>query len=347
MRRLTINICCLTVLLGTQRATADERSVPDILKKIDAIREPSFPDSRRDDPAAVVAYKEKLGVAREREAVLTGELFRLSPDHPRLGWLLPRRWASLAGRGEPGLREVGEETRKVIGTSKNVMLRRDAAHWRLKLELDGEPTPEKVSGAVDRFLAATYRSENTASRILVFHRDLGEAQKRTLLRRVIDEFPDTQAAEQAEALMHRLDGVGKPFDLEFTDAISGKAVSMKSLKGKVVVLDFWATRCGPCVAEMPRMKRLYAEYRDKEVEFIGVSLDRGHGSLAKLKEFVRDNEIGWPQFYQGEDRMGKFSASWGVYSIPAVFVIDKEGRLFSEEALGKLETILPSLLNPR
>ena len=68
-----------------------------------------------------------------------------------------------------------------------------------------------------------------------------------------------------------------------------------------MVIDFWATWCGPCVAEMPKMKELYAKYRDKGVEFIGVSLDqpKEQGGLDKLKKFVKENEIAWPQYYQG------------------------------------------------
>ena len=120
---------------------------------------------------------------------------------------------------------------------------------------------------------------------------------------------------------------------------------MKGLKGKVVVIDFWATWCGPCVAELPTMKKLYAEYKDKGVEFIGVSLDNKVGGLDKLKAFVTKEGIAWPQYFQGDGSDSKFSVSWGINSIPTVFLVDQEGKLFSVEARGKLETMIPELLN--
>jgi hypothetical protein len=94
------------------------------------------------------------------------------------------------------------------------------------------------------------------------------------------------------------------------------------------------------------MKQLYAEYKPKGVEFIGVSLDQpeAQGGLTKLKEFVAQNEIGWPQYYQGNFWDSEFSKGWGVNSIPCVFVVDAEGNLASTQARGKLEELLPELL---
>jgi hypothetical protein len=96
---------------------------------------------------------------------------------------------------------------------------------------------------------------------------------------------------------------------------------------------------------MPKMKQLYAEYKDKGVEFIGVSLDQKEGGLEKLKEFVHKEGIRWPQYFQGDGWNSKFSMSWGINSIPAVFVVDQEGKLYSVEARGKLESMIPELLN--
>ena len=148
--------------------------------------------------------------------------------------------------------------------------------------------------------------------------------------------------------------IGEPFDLEFTDAITGKHVSMKDLRGKVVVVDFWATWCGPCVAEIPEMLRLYAKYHDRGVEFLGVSHDlpEEDGGLESLKKFVKEREIPWPQYYEARqmgrflkgEPMEDFSESWGIRGIPTVFLIDAEGRLSSTEARGRLDTLIPRLL---
>ena len=113
-----------------------------------------------------------------------------------------------------------------------------------------------------------------------------------------------------------------------------------------MVVDFWATWCGPCVAEIPTMKKIYAEYKDKGVEFVGVSLDRprDEGGYDKLKAFVEKNQLGWPQYYEGKTSASEFAQEWGVQGIPTVFVVDAEGNLASVEGRGHLETLIPELL---
>ena len=159
--------------------------------------------------------------------------------------------------------------------------------------------------------------------------------------------PKASAPKSARGLLSRLEAVGKPFDLTFNDAISGTEISMQKLRGKIVVVDFWATWCGPCVAEMPRMKELYAKYHGKGVEFIGVSLDysAAEGGLDRLKAFVAKNEIPWPQYYQGHGWESDFSRGLGIDSIPTMFLVDQQGKLFSLDARARLETLIIELMN--
>ena len=83
------------------------------------------------------------------------------------------------------------------------------------------------------------------------------------------------------------------------------------------------------------------------MEFIGVSLDcsKVQGGLDELKAFVAKNEIPWPQYYQGNGGESEFSRGLGIDSIPAVFLVDQKGKLFSLDAGGKLETLIPELMN--
>src|SRR5262249_26464883 len=153
-------------------------------------------------------------------------------------------------------------------------------------------------------------------------------QQALLYRRVVADYAESPYAAQAGRSLRRIESVGRPFELDFEDAIRGTPVSIKGLRGKVVVVDFWATGCGPCVGGMPAMKALYARYHGQGVEFIGVSLDRPKedGGLKELKEFVATNEIPWPQYFQGNGWESNFSRSWGIDAIPAVFVVDREGK---------------------
>jgi len=330
-------------------ARADERSADAIVKDIDAVVMPVLDASDRGDRDAIQAYLVKRREAVTRKSDLTAELFRVDPANARLVVLLPERWAQLASPGSPGRRTVVTETEKVLARTNDPALKRDASFWRAMAGIQGNASPAEARQLVERFLAnAPRKDDRTAQMLMMFGYQLNAPAQagthRFVLEKLVEDFPESRPAAMAKGSLRRLNAIGQPFALEFTEAIGGSEISMKSLKGKVVVLDFWATWCGPCVAEMPKMKKLYAEYRDKGVEFIGVSLDQKEGGLEKLKAFVKDKEIPWPQYYQGNGWESEFSSSWGINSIPAVFVIDQDGKVFSVEARGKLETILPQLL---
>jgi thiol-disulfide isomerase/thioredoxin len=126
-----------------------------------------------------------------------------------------------------------------------------------------------------------------------------------------------------------------PLQLTYT-AIDGRQVDVASLRGKVVMVDFWATWCPPCRAEIPNIKKVYAAYHDKGFEIVGISFDRP-GDLQKLKDFVARENMTWPQNYEGRKHNeggNSFGERFAVTGIPAMLLLDKSGMIVATNAPG-------------
>jgi thiol-disulfide isomerase/thioredoxin len=137
-----------------------------------------------------------------------------------------------------------------------------------------------------------------------------------------------------------------PLQLTYT-AIDGRQVDVASLRGKVVMVDFWATWCPPCRAEIPNIKKVYAAYHDKGFEIVGISFDRP-GDLQKLKDFVARENMTWPQNYEGRKHNeggNSFGERFAVTGIPAMLLLDKSGMIVATNAPGpRLEEAVRRLL---
>ncbi len=114
--------------------------------------------------------------------------------------------------------------------------------------------------------------------------------------------------------------------------LDGNPVSLADYRGKLVLLDFWATWCGPCITELPNIKEVYEKYHDKGFEIIGISLDTNE---AALRTFLKENRLPWRQVFDGEVRDTSLAQQYGVRGIPAQFLMDREGTVISVKARGK------------
>jgi thiol-disulfide isomerase/thioredoxin len=168
----------------------------------------------------------------------------------------------------------------------------------------------------------------------------GEKARALLLEITNSAAASDEIKQSAAGELRKLDFVGKPVDLRFT-AVDGREVDVSKMKGKVVLIDFWATWCMPCVGEIPHVKEAYDKNHAKGFEIVGVSLDQEKGSLT---EFVSGHNMAWPQYFDGEGWDNKLAGQFGITSIPAMWLIDKKGNLRDLHARsdlsGKVEKLL-------
>ncbi len=120
-------------------------------------------------------------------------------------------------------------------------------------------------------------------------------------------------------------------DLEFPDP-DGKMRKLSDLRGKVVLLDFWASWCGPCRRENPNVTKIYAQYHDKGFEVFSVSLD---SDAASWKRAIEADKLVWPNHVSDLKKwQSQAAAIYGVRSIPSTFLLDKEGRIVQRDLRG-------------
>jgi thiol-disulfide isomerase/thioredoxin len=153
-----------------------------------------------------------------------------------------------------------------------------------------------------------------------------------------------QRAQQQQTLLEPV-RVGQALDL-VGPTVEGKTFDLKLLRGKVVLIDFWATWCGPCVAEMPNVKGVYDRYHQDGFEVVGVSLDNSRGALL---QFLKAKGISWPQLFDEDSRAQGWKnplvRKYGIHAIPATILVNRAGVVAAVRVRGEaLEPAVARLL---
>jgi thiol-disulfide isomerase/thioredoxin len=179
-----------------------------------------------------------------------------------------------------------------------------------------------------RALQKDYPNEANGYQLMIMAIEDGANVDQTKSRNLAQEIIDGTAPERfklwANGFLYRMDSQGKPITIKFT-AVDGREVDLDKMKGKVVLVDFWATTCGPCVAELPRVKAAFEKYQQKGFEVIGISCDT---DKQKLERFLKEHEIAWPQYFDGQQQeRNKYAQGFGIDGIPHMFFVDKKGCL--------------------
>jgi thiol-disulfide isomerase/thioredoxin len=215
----------------------------------------------------------------------------------------------------------------------------------------GKKTEAELADDLKQFdvLLAEHRGEKTdaVARIVymkamlydqVFH---DPAKAAELVKQLKTDFQGTEfvaglekreaAAAAAEKMRATLAGGTQFPDFNEKD-VMGKPLSIANDKGKVVLVDFWATWCGPCRAELPNVLATYRKYHDQGFEIVGISLDQDQ---AKLTNFTKSMNMSWPQFFDGQGWQNKLAVKYGIESIPATFLLDGQGKIIGKDLYGE------------
>lgn len=175
-------------------------------------------------------------------------------------------------------------------------------------------------------LATTFEEFAPVDEAIKFYKSLGELFVRSTDSRI------SLRGEYLIGAARRLGIVGQPFELS-GETIDGDGFDLKSLKGKVVLVDFWATWCGHCLDEMPRLKRHYQAYHDRGFEIVSISVD---DDREQLQSFLRKQKLPWIMLHdEAAGSEHPAAIQYGIAAYPTSFLLDRNGRVAAVDLRGK------------
>ena len=234
------------------------------------------------------AYALGIGEVLERQTLLAGVV-----DH-----VAGVEWQSQLAKDTPALSTQADMLRGIIETNL-------------------------VVGAIDALRFPTTNSTVYLTLIRFGEKANSEAGRFLLRHLLTNSLLSPVMAGYAKSILNRQFSIGQPLDIKFT-AMDGRKVDLANMRGKVVLVNFWATTCASCMAELPELKSIYQQYRNRGFEIVGVSLV---DETKLVEKVIKAREIRWPNSVNEGGWNNGFAGKCGVFAIPNGWLVDKKGIL--------------------
>jgi thiol-disulfide isomerase/thioredoxin len=324
---------------------------------VKAAKPPPLPADWKKEPTAEQRAERNQFLATKAEEVadLAKKFYENFPDHPKAAEAKSRETAfrrqaasfkkaadpaPVVAAGDSNKDDAPKLPGKKVDPKYEARLNEALAAVRERQKSEGAMGALAEYDKWGRILATEFPDMPDGWKMLyIVTRNL-QGEKSIAAYKFLAEKGPPEMREYAAPELKRAEMMGKPMKLAFT-AADGTKVDVSKMKGKVVLIDFWATWCGPCIASLPELKKLYAQHHDKGLEVIGISFD---DDCNEMQRFTKKNGMPWPQFCDGNKWENAVNKEFNIRGIPTMFLVGKDGVLrdvFARENLPeKIEALL-------